>query len=271
MRAYARRLRRRVSPPSTRAPSDRFRPLLASAVACLAPACVSPEVSAQLGYTSMAVSGDLALREGGSNTGPQDIGDTFGLGSSQASAFGRVDVDLGVPEFAASLFWLRESGSGVLADDFGALPAGTAVSSDLDLGVAKLVAAAGFDLGPVTIAPGALFDVFSIDFRATATAFGGREEIDEIVMVPMPFVRGEWTIGTVRLAGEFAWLDTTGLTATAGRFFDVEALVEWQAWKDVSVVAGYRAIDADAEGDSAGDIHIDLQVRGWFVGGGLRF
>lgn len=240
----------------------------------MAPACVSPEASAQLGYTSMQVSGDLALTQtAAGDSAAQDIGAAFGLGSNQASAFGRVDVDLGVPEFTASLFWLRESGSGVLNDDFGALPAGTAVSSDLDLGCAKLVAAAGFDVGPLTIAPGVLFDVFSIDFRATANAFGGREEIDEVVLVPMPFVRAEATIaGGVRLAGEFAWLDTSGLTDTDGRFFDVEAVVEWPVWKNVSLLGGYRAIGADAEGDSDVDnIHIDLQVRGWFVGGGLRF
>ena len=223
----------------------------------------------------MEVSGDLSLATGGGGGGGaagQDIRSAFGLGSNQASVIGPVDVDMGEPELTASLFWLRESGSGTLDDNFGGFPSGTQVASDLDLGVAKLVAAAGIEVGPVTIAPGLLFDVFSIDFRATASQFGSREEIDEVVMVPMPFVRAESTFGGVRIAGEIAWLDTTGLADIEGRFFDVEATVEWPMWSRVSLVTGYRAIGADAAADSDADnIGIDLQVRGWFVGGGLRF
>jgi hypothetical protein len=264
--------RRRVPPHLPRAPSA-LRPLLVVAFLLAVPACVSTKVSAQLGYMSADVAGDLSLAEGSNSAEPrQDIGSAFGLGSNQPSVFGRVDVDMGVPEFTASLFWLRDSGSGALDESFGGLPAGTQVSSDLDLGCAKLVAAAGFELGPVHVAPGMLFDVFSIDFRATASQFGGREEVDEVVMVPMPFLRAESTFAGVRVAGEVAWLDTAGLTDVEGRFFDVEATIEWPMWSRFSLVTGYRTIRADVDADSDADnIGIDLQVRGWFVGGGLRF
>ena len=107
-------------------------PLLASAFS----GCVPVGFSAQVGYASMNVGGDLALESGGAAAIDQGIDSAFGLGDSQGSPYYRAQVDLGGPVLTGSMFWLREDGEGQLQDAFGSLSSGTAVESRLDLGVA---------------------------------------------------------------------------------------------------------------------------------------
>ena len=224
-----------------------------------------PAVTAAIGYTRLAVRGELAL-----DGDAQDVGGAFGLGAQRSSPYVRADVDCGVPRFAVSGFWIHEQGDGVLAAPFGGLPAGTAVATDLDLGNAKLAAVLATQLGPVTVAPGVAVDVFAIDFRASSSP-GNREEVDEVVAVPLPMLRLEAEAGPLALRAELAWLDAHALGVDA-RFADAEAALAWRLGRSGGLLAGYRLLIADAEGDSATDaIGIDLAVRGWFVGGAVSF
>jgi hypothetical protein len=236
--------------------------LAALAVAC---AAQPPRVAAAVGYTRLSVGGELAL-----DGDAQRVGEAFGLGGERSSPWFRADVDAGVPRVSLSGFWLHEEGDGVLTAPFGGLPAGTPVAADLDLGNAKLlgVLAAGF--GPLTVAPGVCVDVFAIDFRA-ASSPGNREEVDEIVAVPLPAVRLEADAGPVRIAADLAWFDAA-VFGVDGRFTDVDARIVWRTGSGLRLEAGYRWLGADAEGESATDaVGIDLTVRGWFVGGGWSF
>ncbi len=218
----------------------------------------------------IVVDGRLALADGGGTSSEQDVATAFGLGSERDSPVVRVAADLGTAELAASGFWLHEQGSGVLSQPFGGLAAGTAVDTDLDLGVAKLTAAFAIELGGATIAPGLLVDVFAIDFRASESP-GNREEVDEIVAVPLPYVRAAVPFGRWRADAELAWLDARVFGAD-GEFADVEAKVAWRVAERVELIAGHRFLMADAEGGSETDaVGIDLTLRGWFVGGGIRF
>lgn len=235
-------------------------------------ACAPVAVHAEAGYARLQVGGSLSLGDAGGGSSTQDIGTAFGLGSERDSPYLRVVADFGTPELQASGFWLHESGTGVLSDAFGGLPAGTPVASDLELGNAKLAAVLAAPWGPVTFAPGVLFDVFAIDFRASSSP-GDREEVDDVVAVPMPFLRVEAPLlaglqGTV----EVGHIDLPEFTGADGRFTDLEARLAWQAGSRVHFLAGYRFLAADAAGESGTDpVAIDLTVRGWFVGGGLRF
>ena len=57
-----------------------------------------------------------------------------------------------------------------------------------------------------------------------------------------------------------------------GRFLDFEALVEVNIAPLAHIFAGYRLIDMDGDGDTGNDVYgVDLQLRGWTIGGGLRF
>ena len=142
--------------------------------------CAPLAVTAEVGYARLAIAGDLSLTSSGGNANAQDIGAAFGLGDGRDCPYGRVALDAGLPEFGVTAFLLRESGSGTLSETFGGIPAGTTVTSDLEIGVARCTGALGFDLGPVHVAPGMMFDVFAIDFRA-ASSPGNREEVDDVV------------------------------------------------------------------------------------------
>jgi hypothetical protein len=256
--------RRLIRPRTRRRCSRRALPVaLALLAAC---AAGPPLLTADLAYTRLAIDGSLAL-----DGGAQDVGPAFGLGGERSSPHVRVAADLGMPELAVSGFWIHEQGNGVLTAPFGGLPAGTAVATDLDLGNAKVTAALAVELGPVTIAPGLLVDVFAVDFHASSSP-GNREEVDEVVAVPLPFVHARAALGRVHVLAEVGWFELPSSLDTDGRFVDVEAGVAWNATGRVHLLAGWRHLAADVDGSSGSDaVGIDLSVQGWFVGGGIRF
>ena len=176
------------------------------------------------------------------------------------------------PVLTSSVLWIREDGRGQLDDAFGGLPDGTPVVTRLDLALAKVSAAYDLDLGLVKVAPGVAFDVFALDFTASELTLGSREEIDDVVFVPMPFVRAEAGVGPLTAVVEAAYLDVDQLGDNEGRFLDLEAMVEWSPLPLGQLFLGYRLIDIDGSGDTGTEsFAADLQIHGWFVGGGLRF
>jgi hypothetical protein len=236
-------------------------------------ACAPLEVTTQLAYMRSAIDGELTLAPAsGIRSTPQDVDGAFGLGDDRESPFARVVADFGTPVLRGSGFWLHESGRGVLDDDFGGLPAGTSVQTDLDLGVFELTGELEWTFGPLTVAPGVSVDLLALDFRAETSA-SNREEIDELVVVPMPSLRATLEPGAgVALSLEASYLDARGLFDSDARFADVEASVVWPIASHVHVLAGFRWLDADAEAVTAtDDVRIDVEVRGWYVGGGFRF
>jgi hypothetical protein len=236
-------------------------------VIALGGACAPVAATAQVAWSRLHLEGDLALVAG--DPAP-DVESAFGLGSDQACPYVRAFATWGVPEFGAAGFLLREEGAGVLDQSFGGLPAGTPVETKLELGVAKLTAAAALHAGPVTVSPGVLVDVYAIDFRASNG--GNREEVDDVVAVPRPFVRASVPFGAFVATAEIGWIDLPDSVGAGGRFADVEALLEWRAHASVDVFAGYRLVAADAEGGSDSDaVDLDLRVSGWFLGAGVRF
>lgn len=238
-------------------------------------ACSSVGLTTQVGYTYTSIGGNLALDDGtGSSNGSieQGIGSAFGLGDGRGSPYLRAQADLGGPVLTGSVFWLRETGSGELGQAFGGLTQGDIVETSLDLAVAKLDAVYDFEVGPLKIAPGVAFDVFAIDFSARDANLGGREEIDDVVFVPMPFVRLEGGLGPVTAIGELGYLDVSNLGDTGGRFLDCEARLEYRLFSALHLFAGYRFLDLDGTGTTGSeDYALDLQLRGWTIGGGVRF
>lgn len=231
--------------------------------------------TAQAGYMQLAVGGDIALASGTGGTGgapQQDVGTAFGLGDQRGSPYLRAQADLGSVVLTASGFELRESGRGQLDASFGGLPATTAVATDLKFGCAKLSATFDIDLGPVKLSPGLAMDVFDLEFRAEELSLGNAEVIDEIVGVPMLLLRAEAGVGSVDLVAEVGYLETPRIERAKGRFLDAELLARCSLSPSMHLFAGYRFIDIDATGDTGTESYgIDLQVRGFVVGGGLRF
>jgi hypothetical protein len=234
-------------------------------------ACTPMRGSAQLGYAQVGLAGGIALSSAGSASSVQDIGPTFGLGDRRDSPYVRATAAVGDVSLTAAAFALRETGTGTLATSFGGLVAGTAVTTDFELASLQLTAAYEFDLGAVTIAPGAALDVFALDIRVSADP-QNREEVDDVVAVPLPFLRASLPLGPWRAIVEAAWLDAHDLTGADARFVDGSAMVEWQPDESFHLVTGWRHFAVDASGDSGDDrVAVDLEVRGWFVGGGVVF
>jgi hypothetical protein len=238
-------------------------------------ACSPIGVTAQAGFTQMTVGGDIALATGTGGTGSaprQDVGTAFGLGDPQGSPYLRAQADLGTAVLTASGFLIRESGRGELDASFGGLPASTPVFTDLQLGCAKLSCTFDIDLGLVKVSPGLAMDVFDIRFRAEEQTLGNAEEIDEVVGVPLLFLRAEGGIGVVDLTAEIGYLEVPRIDSAKGRFLDAELMASVSVLPLAHLFAGYRHIDLDATGDTGTDsFGVDLQVRGWMIGGGLRF
>jgi hypothetical protein len=237
--------------------------------------CTSYGATGQAGFAYMKVGGGLALDSGtGGSVASieQDIDSAFGLGDAQGSPYLRGQIDAGVPVLTASVFWLKESGQGQLDDPFGGLVTGTTVDTQLDLTVAKIAATFDFDLWLLKLSPGILFDVFAIDFDARESVLGSSEDIDEMVFVPMPFLRAEAGFGPVNATAEIGYIDVSGLDNSGGRFLDFEAMIEFYPLPLGHLFTGYRYIGIDANGDSGTEsFATDLQIQGWVLGGGLRF
>jgi hypothetical protein len=233
-------------------------------------ACSSWSGTAEVGYAQLAVRGDLALSDTGS-TSEQSVRSAFGLGDDRGAPYVRGRLDVGPLALSGSVMSLQENGEGVLQSGFGGLVAGTPVASDLDVAIGKLAAAFDLRLGPVRVQPGLAMDVVDLDFTVRETVLGNREEIDELLGIPLLFVRSEVAVGDFLATAELGYLDITS-AGDGGRFLDAEARLQWTPVAPVSFAVGYRHLGIDANGATdGGQVGVDLTLSGWFVGGGLRF
>ncbi|MCC7064014.1 MAG: hypothetical protein IT456_14490 [Planctomycetes bacterium] len=249
--------------------------LLSLGLSTLSTSCSTVGVTGQVGYTNMSVGGNMALASGTGgvpSSANQDVGSAFGLGEGQGSPYLRGQIDCGVPVFTASGFLFEEAGSGVLNATFGGLSASTPVNSTLEFANLKLSSTFDIDLGPVKVSPGLGLDLFDLRFKATETTLGNSEEIDELVPVPMLFVRGEADLFLCSLVAEAGYLQTPDINGTKASCLDLEAMLEWSLAPMVQVFAGYRRIDIDWRGETDTESYdLSLTVDGWMIGGGLRF
>lgn len=254
---------------------------LLRATACLAVAAVlggcAGGASAHVGYMQVAVSGDLALTTGAggvSSMAQQDIESAFGLGDDQGAPYVRAEAGAGVVTFAGSGFLFSDSGTGTLNEDFGGIPASTGVESSLDFANAKLSATfdLGLDIGPVKISPGLAVDLCDVQFSARELTLGTTESFDELLFVPLLFLRTAVELDRFRGVVEVGYLQTPEVDGGKSTVLDLELLAELQLVGDLSAFVGYRLIDLAGYGDSGGDsFDVDLQVSGWMIGGALRF
>lgn len=235
-------------------------------------ACSSWSGTGEVGYARLALRGDLALDDAGDgSTSEQSLRSAFGLGDDRGAPYARGRLDVGPLALSGSVMSLQENGEGVLQSRFGGLVAGTPVASDLDVAIGKLAAAFDLRFGPLHVQPGLAMDVVDLDFTVRETVLGNREEIDELLGVPLLFLRGEVAAGDFLATAELGYLDITA-EGDGGRFLDAEARLQWTPVTPVSFAVGYRHLGIDAKGDTnAGQVGVDLTLSGWFVGGGLRF
>ncbi len=238
-------------------------------------ACDSLGIKADAGYGSFALSGDVGLSPGGFTTPvPVDMESEVGLGQRMGTPYARVEADFWIVSATFSGFAINQQGGGRLSQFFGTIPAGTTVTTDIDIKNAK--AAVYFDLfdfDVVRISSGIGLDVFDLDLQTQATlgAITVNERVNAIAPVPMLFLQGEVDIGMAEIV-----LDIGGMYADIadanGKFIDVELFCRIEPVDHVHLFAGYRHIVLDVEGIAENQAFSgDIQLSGFMFGGGIRF
>ncbi len=239
------------------------------------PSCMPFHASGQVGYTQMAIDGNIALATAGSGlsgTVDQGFDSAFGLGDERGSPYARLQLDAGVPVITVSGFAFEETGTGQLDSQFGVIVAGTNVISDLQFTNLKGSLAFQIDLGPVAVSPGIALDYFDLEMTVRDTGGLAQENIDVLAPVPMAFLRGEASLGVVAAVAEVGFIRVPKIREIEGTFWDAEAMLEVRPLPMLHFFAGYRFLHVDGEGTVDNqDFATDLDVSGWMIGGGVRF
>lgn len=237
--------------------------------------CINFGASAHVGFTRMRMDGTMALNPAAGGLPVETIKndvDDFGLGDDSDSLYARVELDGGPVSVSASAFRFHESGSGDLVFQFGNIAAGTTVDSDIDFDNLKVALFLDLiDIAGVRIAPGVGADIYDIKMVVTDTTTMMSEEIDELMPVPMVFLKGEVAVGVVTATVDAGYMEAD-VDDMRGRYWDVEGLLRLRVSGNLEVFGGYRYISIDGDGTSEGqDFDVDLALDGWIVGGGVAF
>ncbi|MDA1221649.1 MAG: hypothetical protein O3B85_06480 [Planctomycetota bacterium] len=227
---------------------------------------ILPSARISAGYNQTAVEGDFARGTGG----PQDAETAFGVDGPAHGYQARAEAKAGPIHATARLATASTDGRGVLGDGFGSLPAGTTVSSDLDLTDADLAVSLDlFDLGPVRISPGIGFDIYDVDLDVAGA--GARERLSETWELPYLFLQGEVDIGPLGAVVDLGWSDIE-LGGQDMSMLDAAAMLTFEPAAFVEFHAGYRLKSFEGTAGGGPDRRaVDLTTRGFFVGGGFSF
>ncbi len=251
----------------------RIHSLFVAAPLLALPSCYQFEVSAQAAYAQLALDGDFGYQNGATSAVvSQDIESAFGLGEDQGTPYGRLTFDTGVPIVTISGFLFEETGTGVLAADFGDIDAGVAVNTDFELTNAKASYALQIRLGPVTLAPGVAADYIDLNVDVQDVFGAVRETAELSAPVPLAYLRAEVEIGPFAAVAEGGYMDIDIDDDVSTKLLDLEALVEFRPGDLLDFFVGYRHLALEANGLVDGDtFDADVTLSGFFVGGGLRF
>jgi hypothetical protein len=234
--------------------------------------CKGQQYDVDVGAMFAQVSGDISLQNSsGTLTGnyQNDLDTNFGVGDTEASPYLRVQTDYGRHRFRADGFAIDAEGSGTLSNPFGDLPAGSPVTTSMDLWSVganwsfELVRQERFRLGI-----GLALDYFAMDLTARTTL--GRESLDTSVLVPMPCAEVEGYFGPVTL-GANAGLMSADLGDGNGRYIDAETYVKVRPHSRFDLLLGYRYVLLDGYGRASGrDFDAEIDMQAIFIGGGIR-
>ena len=212
----------------------------------------------------------------------QNAAGTLDLGSNQNS-LGALDVDgrEAAPflrletrhdkhRFQLNGFDLESDGNGTLTGDFGDIPSGSSVSAALDfLAINGVYTYEVLRKKNLRLAVGAEVAFYQLDLGVIAGA--SRESVTTDTIVPMPHVEAETFFGDFSALGSIAAMGAD-LGDGSGRYFDTSLTVRWKVLPEFDVFGGYRFLLVDAYGSASGrDFDSDVEVQGWFIGGGIRF
>jgi len=248
----------------------------AVAAALLFAACAPHTFRADVGAAFARVEGQIGLQNSAGSAvlgdNMNDLQDHLGVGDEDESPYVRLEADWGANRVKASAFTHNSAGSGTLAGAFGDIPAGTQVFTDFDF--VDVTASWSFDLMPtptVRIAPGVQVGYYSLDITTRAPSLSAFEQVDTDIIAPMPYLDTEVDLGWISFGVNGGAIAIT-LTDATGRYWDAEGYVRATLMQHVELIGGVRYLLFDAHGEASHrDFDADLDVFGWFIGGGVRF
>jgi hypothetical protein len=235
------------------------------------PSCSPLQVSAQAGYAQVALDGELGYATGSTTPAVrQDVEGAFGLGDDQGVPYGRLIADFGVPVIGVSGIFFEDDGTGQLTQDFGGIPAGVPVRSDLELWNALTSLAFEIEIGPVSVSPGLAADYIDLKLQV-ADAFGAQVETVELSgPVPMVFLRAEvevWKLAGV-VEGGYTQFEIDDADASV---LDLTGLIELRLDR-LNIFVGYRTFAFEGDGVIDDDsFDADITLDGFLIGGGVQF
>lgn len=247
-----------------------------TALALLAPLLLGsclPRLAVMPRYGPVDVDGELGISDSG----------TVAKGSLSEAGFEEddgvvgavVDLKWGSPHLMVSTQSSTHDGDGrletTLSQDGVTIPAGTAVSSDLDLGLHQALLT--FDLVPGDLEVGIGFGVTVVDFDASITDPGSGESVstDETVPIPVLAARAGTRLGRLGLEGVVSGMAVNSSDVEAA-ILDLDLSARWHLFGgedhlNGSIVLGYRtvALEADYEDDDD-EVELDATFDGFYLG-----
>ncbi len=253
------------------------RPLFRAALlagACLATSCALPSLDVTPRYASLSLDGDFGASS--SNVTATANLDEAGLDDTEGTPSLRADLKWGMPHLILSTHSASFSGSGTVDADIeldgDIIMAGTAVDSDLDLGVHSGVLV--FDLFPgKNFEVGVGFGATLLDLDVLIRDQGSTDEVatDELIPIPVIALNLGTQIGPVELAGYIAGIsiDVDGDKAS---FFDADVFARYHMFGGknrvrASIVGGWRQSKFDVDYDDGGDnVEAEFDLSGPYLG-----
>ncbi len=257
--------------------------LLAGAILLCSVSCTSLDARVSAGYFQSEVRGQFALDTSTASAQlgsiQTDIEDNFGIDEASSSPYVRADLSMPFGRVAISGFRYDESGTGQLpaGATFGDIGLGqtstTAISTDLTVQNIKVSWTYDLiDLPLLRVSPGLAVDIFDIETEVrSVTPISAFEQVEVFAPVPMIYVQGELDLGYVAANLDIGAMDVD-LPDADGTYWDIDAMIRVRPGGPVEFFAGYRFIHIDGDGEAEGQaFDANLQLNGWFLGGGVTF
>jgi hypothetical protein len=238
--------------------------------------CVPGHYRVDAGAAFTALDGRIGLQNSSGTLvladNMQDFSSNLGVGETETSPYVRAEADFGDHRIKASYLANHGTGTGTLGGAFGDIPAGTAVTTDVDF--TNVTASWSYDLVPSSIlrvAPGVQIGYYNFDISVRSTTPAAFETVNTDLIAPMPYLDVEVDLGIVD-AGVNLGLMSANLRDATSRYTDAEAFARVTPFPGLELIAGYRYILMDAHGTASGrDFDADFTVQGLFIGGGIHF
>jgi hypothetical protein len=235
--------------------------------------CSTYRARAYAAYMQPRLSGTVALSPTPSLPATIGVDVKSGLGADTENApYLRGEFGVGPLNATVSSFRYDSSGSGVLNADFGSISQGVPVNADIE--ILNIRSSLTFDLinvGPVRVAPGFAVDYIDLEYRIEPIGFSGLERLRVQIPAPLGYVQAEVDFDWIAATIDFGAM-RVNLEEVDGNYVDFEGMLRLSPMEKLEIFGGYRVIQVDGTGEVDGQgYNSDIELAGWFVGGGVTF